>query len=68
MLILPGDPLFDYTLATVPTPGSAGQVYVAKAGSGILQALDPDDPALADYLFDGEYDQRLEEIEEDALE
>ena len=69
-LILPGDPLFDWTLATAKPPGwqqSAAQTgeqvaFVASVGSGILRPASRQE--MNDYLYGGEYDDRLEEIEE----
>lgn len=73
MLILPGDPDFDSTLALPPpnwrrfaesTPDFA---FVARAGSGLLEPVSMAD--LDEYLEGGEYDDRLEEIgEADELE
>lgn len=70
MLILPGNPLFDLTLATALTPGwrqaaercNAQVAFVAEPGSGLLRPATPDE--LVDYLEGGEYDDRLEEIGE----
>lgn len=69
-LILPGNPLFDLTLATSIPPGwrqiadRAGEqtAFVASAESGILRPVDRHD--LTEYLYDGEYDERMEAIEE----
>lgn len=74
LLILPGDPLYDLTLGGCLPPGwettaaaSGGNfALVARAGSGILEAV----PAweVEEYLEGGEYEQRLEEIEEAGWE
>jgi hypothetical protein len=70
-LILPGDPLFDLTLATAIPPGwrqtadQCGQqvAFVAAPGDGGL--LRPATPAeLEDYLEGGEYDDRQAELED----
>lgn len=69
-LILPGDPLFDFTLGAALPPGwqdaaaAAGGDFalVARAGSGILEAVP--EWEVEEYLEGGEYDQRLEEIGE----
>lgn len=70
-LILPGDPEFDFTLATSPPPGW-GQTanrgegsfhFVVEPGSGLMRAVTPTE--LTDYLEGGEYDDRLDEIEGD---
>jgi hypothetical protein len=66
-LILPGDPEFHLTLSTALPPGwrevadHIGQnvCFVASVESGILRPATPDE--LNDYLWGGEYDQRLEE-------
>lgn len=39
--------------------------YAARSGSGVLEAFDPDSPAFIDYIYGGEYDERLEEIGEE---
>lgn len=68
MLILPGNPEFDETLASYLPPGwwqvadqyGANVAFVAQLGSGILQPVTPSQ--LAEYLEGGEYDERLTEI------
>lgn len=71
MLILPGDPLFDLTLSTAFPPdwravadrlGDA-PIFIASAGSGVLRPATPEERA--EYLYGGEYDERLEEIGDD---
>jgi hypothetical protein len=70
MLILPGDPLFDWTLACNLPPNwqqvsaylGEACVFVASAGSGVLRpcnSIETDD-----YLYGGEYGDRLEEIDQ----
>lgn len=69
MLILPGDPGFDFTLATAIPPGwlavaeQIGQQcsFVADRDSGLLRPAT--DQELTEYLYGGEYDERLEDIE-----
>ena len=70
-LILPGDPLFDTTLATAIPPGwrqaadQCGQqvAFVAPpGGSGLLRPATPEE--LVDYLAGGEYDDRQAELED----
>ncbi len=64
-LILPGDPEFDFTLATMPPPGTiaGGDIaFIARAGSGILHPATQVE--VREYLEGGEYDQRLAEIGE----
>ena len=72
MLILPGHPLFDLTLAT-PRPdwqetASVDEKYafVAEPGSGLMRPVTQRE--LEDYLYGGEYDERLQEIGEHELE
>lgn len=68
MLILPGDPEFDFTLATAIPPGwrnvaeQIGQqvAFVAQVGSGLLRPATPDE--LDEYLMGGEYDERMEAL------
>jgi hypothetical protein len=60
-LILPGDPLFDFTLATAPPPGvESAPFLVADAASGILRPAG--DQELRDYLEGGEYSERMRAI------
>jgi hypothetical protein len=69
-LILPGDPLFAETLLT-PRPdwreiaAKDGDTYafIAEPGSGLMRPAGSAD--LEEYLYGGEYDERLEEIEEE---
>jgi hypothetical protein len=69
-LILPSDPEFDLTLATAIPPDwrnpakqiSQGVMFVADAGSGLLRPALPDE--LMDYLYGGEYDERIAAIED----
>lgn len=69
-LILPGNPLFDLTLATAIPPGwrqaseacSAQVAFVAESGSGLLRPASPQE--LEDYLAGGEYDERMDELGE----
>jgi len=71
MLILPGHPLFDLTLATARPPGWADHSH---DGEGVAMVVDPDSglmrPANAkevdEYVWGGEYDERLEAIGENA--
>ncbi|PNW40084.1 UNVERIFIED_CONTAM: hypothetical protein BEN50_15045 [Euhalothece sp. KZN 001] len=64
MIILPGDPLFQLTLDTMPPPGwhshqSDGNVALVKdLESGLLRPATPTE--MFDYAFGGE----LEEVEE----
>ena len=63
MLILPGDPRFDFTLAYPPPIGSAQEdiAFIADSQSGILRAATRKE--VEEYLFGGEYDERLQQIE-----
>lgn len=69
-LILPGDPEFDWTLATAPPPGT--NLTAAEDGNSYAFIIRPDSGGIAepctmaeldDYLNSGEYDERLEEID-----
>lgn len=68
MLLLPGDPEFDRALATPPpnwrqfAANQPSFAFVARAGSGILEPVSMAD--LEDYIEGGEYDERLDEIED----
>lgn len=64
MLLLPGDPEFERTLGTVLPPAAPGQVFIVRAGSSILEPATPDE--VDEYLLGGEYDERLEELGDDA--
>jgi hypothetical protein len=68
MLILPGDPEFNLTLATPPPNWrqvaerlSGEYAFVARAGSGMLEPVSFGE--LDEYLDGGEYDERMSEIE-----
>lgn len=69
MIILPGDPEFDLTLACNLPPDwrkvadrlGENCVFVASSGSGVLRPCDPNETA--EYLYGGEYDDRLLEID-----
>lgn len=71
-LILPGNPLFDFTLATTPRPdwgqkaSEDGDTYafVAESGTGIMRPVTGSE--LTEYLYGGEYDERLEESGQDV--
>lgn len=73
MLILPGDPEFNEILATPPP--NWGQVaarlsgefaFVARADSGILEPVSMRE--LDDYIEGGEYDMRLEQLDDEDLQ
>lgn len=71
MLILPGDPLFDFTLSTAKRPdwGQAAAAdgdsyaFIAEPGSGLMRPATMGE--LREYLEGGEYDERLEELGEE---
>lgn len=71
-LILPGDPEFDETLGTSLPPGwekvadkiNQACTFVVDPHSGIMRPATPDE--LDDYLYGGEYQERLEAISEDG--
>ena len=68
MLLLPGDPEFDWTLtSSIPPSWRAAAAaigeqvcFVAEAGSGLLRPASAEE--LEEYLNGGEYDDRLDEI------
>ncbi|WP_416671549.1 hypothetical protein [Egbenema bharatensis] len=69
MLILPGDPEFDRTLASPPpnwrevaARNSGEYAFVARSGSGLLEPVSFRE--LDDYLEGGEYAQRLQESDQ----
>lgn len=71
-LILPGNPLFDLTLAT-PRPDwqrvaslDRQYAFVAEPGSGLMRPVTQKE--LDDYIYGGEYQERLKEIGENDLE
>ena len=72
-LILPGNPLFDITLLT-PRPdwrekaNADGDTYafVFDADSGLTRPVTNQE--LEEYLYGGEYDERLAQIENDLDE
>lgn len=70
-LLLPGDPLFDRVLSTplgwIQNQYSNGIgeqcAMVADAETGILRPASPEE--LDDYLWGGEYDERMENLGEE---
>lgn len=62
LLILPGNPLYDLTLGLNLPPALAGSFFVARAGSGLLEAVSEQE--FNEYLYGGEYDERLTETGE----
>lgn len=66
-LIYPGHPEFDQVLCTLP-PGesdSGDTAFVADSVTGILRAVGRKE--LDDYLLGGEYDERLQVINDLAI-
>lgn len=66
-LIYPGDDLFNYHLATLPPNykqcfEQQQTAFVADPYSGVLRPVSPDE--LLEYVYGGEYDERLEQIGE----
>lgn len=74
MLILPGDPEFDLTLACSLPPNwrqiadhlGEACAFVASVGSGVLRPCNSHETQ--DYLYGGEYGDRLDEMGDDYLE
>ena len=71
-IILPGNPLYDASLAQNLPPGWADDAvsacgagaFVFKLGSGVMVPVS--EAELTDYLNGGEYDERLELIGESS--
>lgn len=69
-LILPGDPEYDFTLSTVIPPDwqiSADQWngdygFVVDSETGLMRV--EDSKGITEYLHSGEYDERLDQIDE----
>lgn len=72
ILYLPGDAEYEWTLGNrlPPCPLTDNQVFIARAGSGLLEPANPEQ--MQEYLMGGEYDDRLAEIpideEEECME
>ena len=72
MLILPGDPEFEaFLMQSLPpdwrrVADEMGKqcCFVVDSNSGLLRAVD--DKNLDDYLYGGEYDERLDTIEDEV--
>ena len=67
-LIYPGYDLFDYHLATLPPNFKQcfeqdQTAFIADPVSGVLRPASPDE--LREYVYGGEYDERLEQIGEE---
>ncbi len=68
-LILPGNPLFDFTLDTTPPPGWQSSIAVdgfagfVISASGLMRPATPDE--LDEYLDGGEYDERMTDVDTD---
>lgn len=62
-LLLPGQPGFNQILATPPPDPRRGVNYVVRTDSSLMEAVGDDD--LEDYLQGGEYDERLDQIEQE---
>jgi hypothetical protein len=69
VLILPGHPLFDITLATPPPDWKIKQQgvsdalnFVKDSSSGVFRTVSPKE--LDEYLWGGEYDEVIGEDEE----
>lgn len=73
-LILPGDPEFDWTLSTTLPPGwldvaeAIGEqvAFVCSPGSGVMRPATPEE--LTEYLWGGEYDERMQDLEDVVVE
>ena len=70
MIILPGHPLFDITLATPPPDWRYKQErtceplnFVKDSVTGIFRTANPEE--LDDYLYGGEYDELMPESKDE---
>ena len=68
-IILPGDPLFEETLLSprpdwqqVAARDTNTYAFVAEPGSGLMRPVTEQE--LDEYLYGGEYDERLSEIDD----
>lgn len=61
-LLLPGDPQFNAWMA-IPPPDTNHAYVVRPGGNGLMESVSADE--LDEYLLSGEYDERLDEIEEE---
>lgn len=72
MIILPGTPLFYESISQLQSLQISFEAddnygFIALPGNcGLLQAVTPE--RAKEYLYDGEYDQRLEELEEEEYD
>ncbi|NER84498.1 MAG: hypothetical protein F6K42_34245 [Leptolyngbya sp. SIO1D8] len=72
LIMLPEHPLFEVILSSVKPPGwrQASERlgdetnYVADPETGLLRTATPDE--LMDYVWGGEYDERLEQLGEEV--
>lgn len=67
-IILPGDPIFDWTLFSCPPPGrQADQLYfVVDAETGFMRPANQKE--VNEYIYSGEYDARLQNIDDNWLD
>lgn len=63
MLIFPGDPDFDWWLSQPPPTYTPNNALVADPWGNMREA---DEKQLQEYLFGGEYEVRLEVLEENG--
>lgn len=61
-LMLPGHPDFNRILATPPPDPDRRKDFVVRKGGSLLESIDSS--GLDEYFESGEYEERLEEIEE----
>lgn len=62
LLLLPGDPGFYETLSRPPELNRDDrQLFVVKPGSLLMEPVN--DSEMIEYLYSGEYDERLSEID-----
>lgn len=65
-LILPGDLEYTLTLngALPPVQGGVQPLYIQRPGSPLVELATPEQ--MREYLFSGEYDERLNEMDQDV--
>lgn len=63
LLLLPGDPGFD-ELLSIPPPVKGCAFIVPTNLGGVMVAVDPEGAEFEDYMSGGEYEARINDINE----
>lgn len=66
VLLLPGDPGFDETLCIPPPAKDCAYIVPTNLG-GVMVAVDPEGPEFQEYMEGGEYEARINDIDESWL-